>query len=73
MGKKVESKVKHCSQCGCNTLHHKNAKEMSFGESIAHLVLVIFTAGVWLLPLFLLLVWNSISSFGGWVCSKCGK
>lgn len=71
----VENKVKVCRCCGCKTLHHRNTKKMSTGESIGHLALVIFTAGLWLIPLILQNIWMGMTSpiAGGWVCSKCGS
>ena len=73
MARKLESAVKYCSRCQCNTEHIKNGKQLSVGESLAHLVLVLLTGGFWLIFLFIQLVWNSLSSIGGWTCSKCGK
>lgn len=75
MGVVVESKVIFCKGCDQKALHHRNTKKMSIGESLVHLVLVIFTGGLWLIPLIIKSIWNGITSpiAGGWVCSKCGS
>lgn len=71
MARKVAQELRGCENCGRDTLHYRNTKEMSW---LVHLVLAIFTAGVWLL------IWGVMAFYhvltkpigGKWTCSVCG-
>jgi len=71
MARKVDEQLRKCKSCGRETIHYKNTKEMSW---IMHLVLAIFTAGLWLIVWFLILIWHILTKpIGGrWTCSLCG-
>ncbi len=72
MARKVAEMLRPCKKCGRQTIHYKNTKEMSW---IMHLVLTIFTAGLWLVVWFILLIWHGLTKpIGGkWACSQCGS
>ncbi len=72
MARKVAEVLRHCKKCGRQTIYYKNTKEMSW---IMHLVLAIFTAGLWLIAWFFLLIWHGLTKpIGGKLtCSQCGS
>jgi hypothetical protein len=69
MAEKVQQKLMYCKICGRQTIHIRNTKEMSW---LMHLVLTIFTAGLWLIVLFFLLIWHGLTKpiDGKWTCSE---
>lgn len=71
----VENKMKHCSCCGQRSLHHRNVNKMSGGWIFVNLVLIVLTAGLWLIPLIPISLYYTVTNpiIGGWICSKCGK
>ena len=71
MARKVAEKLMLCKKCGRETIHFKNVKEMNW---IMHLVLAIFTAGLWLIVWFFILIWHIMTKpvGGKWTCSQCG-
>ncbi|WP_111860015.1 hypothetical protein [Acinetobacter sp. CFCC 10889] len=74
MAKKVAQQMMMCNSCGRKTLHQKNTKEISW---LMHLVLTIFTGGLWLIVWVLILMWHAIAkpasaAVNRWVCSQCG-
>jgi len=71
----VLEEMMYCDQCGHDTLHRKNAKKMSW---IMHILLTVFTAGLWLIVWGILFVWHIInksatSIANSWTCSSCGN
>jgi uncharacterized ion transporter superfamily protein YfcC len=75
MATKVAQQMMFCKSCGKQTLHQKNIKEMSW---LMHLVLTIFTAGIWLMIWVFILLWHMIAKPASavanrWVCSQCGR
>jgi len=75
MASVVLEKMMHCDKCGHDTLHKKNAKKMSW---ITHILLSIFTAGLWLPIWGILFTWHIInksatSVANSWTCSICGN
>ena len=77
MAKKIEQQIKFCKKCNKNTIHIKNGEEIRW---IMHLVLAIFTGGIWLIAFFAMLIWKGLTSpipgtggGSGWICGECGK
>ena len=75
MATKVAQQMMFCKSCGKQTLHQKNIKEMSW---LMHLVLTIFTGGIWLIIWVLMFLWHMVAKPASavanrWVCSQCGK
>jgi len=71
MAKKVAENILFCKKCNRKTLQYRNTKEMSW---LMHLVLAIFTAGIWLIVWFFIVFWHMLTKpIGGkWTCSQCG-
>lgn len=71
----VENKMKHCSCCRQRSLHHRNVNKMSSGWIFFNLVVIVLTAGLWLIPLIPISIYYTLTNpiIGGWICSKCGK
>ena len=71
MARKVAETLRYCKFCKRETIHYKNTKEMSW---IMHLVLTIFTAGLWIIIWFIIAIWHVLTKpIGGkWTCSVCG-
>lgn len=71
MAKKVAERILFCKKCNRETLQYRNTKEMSW---LMHLVLAIFTAGIWLIVWFFIALWHMLTKpIGGkWTCSQCG-
>ncbi|WP_188093930.1 hypothetical protein [Sulfurimonas sp. CVO] len=69
MAEKIQQKLMYCKTCGRKTIHIRNTKEMSW---LMHLVLTIFTAGLWLIVWFFLLIWHGFTKpiDGTWTCSE---
>ena len=70
----VEQRLRHCRGCQKQTIHYKNSRQMSW---VVHLVLTIFTAGLWLLLwigfVCLHMVLKPLTSLtSSWACSECG-
>ena len=75
MATKVAQQMMFCKSCGKQTKKKKNIKEMSW---LMHLVLTIFTAGIWLMIWVFILLWHMIAKPASavanrWVCSQCGR
>jgi hypothetical protein len=69
--KYVEQKLKNCKKCGRQTMHGRNNSKTTGLGILVHLILILFTAGVWLLPL---LIWKMMTAkFGGWKCTECTR
>ena len=71
MAHKVEQQMMFCSNEGKPTLHYRNNKEMSW---VMHLVLSIFTAGLWLVFWMFTAFFHVLTKpiAGKWTCSQCG-
>lgn len=71
MAVKVEQKMMFCPNEGRQTLHYRNNKEMSW---LMHLVLTIFTVGLWLLFWMITAIFHIFTKpiAGKWTCSQCG-
>jgi len=71
MAHKVAESLRYCKKCVRKTIHYKNTKEMSW---LMHLVLTIFTVGMWLVIWFVIMIWHVLTKpIGGkWTCSQCG-
>lgn len=71
MAYKVEQKMMFCQNEGKQTLHYRNNKEMSW---VMHLVLTIFTVGLWLVFWFITAFFHVLTKpiAGKWTCSQCG-
>lgn len=71
MSLKLLQQVKFCQHCNKNTMCNSNTKEMNW---IMHLVLCIFTLGIWLLIVPLIGLSHGLSKPSNkWICSECGK
>ncbi len=70
MTTKIQEKLLFCEVCEKKTIHHRNTKEMSW---VMHLVLAIFTAGLWILIWLLIMLWHVLTKpiAGKWYCSVC--
>lgn len=71
MAAKIEQSLEFCPQCNRKTVHYRQTKQMSW---LAHLVLAIFTAGVWLFIWLFIAMWHGLTKpIGGKkTCSQCG-
>lgn len=71
MAGKVEQSIEFCPNCNRKTLHIRQTKQMSW---LLHLVLAIFTGGLWLIVWGFLVFWHILTKpIGGKkVCSQCG-
>jgi len=71
MAKVVNQQVLQCRKCKRPTLHYQNTKQMSW---LMHLVLAIFTGGLWLIVWVFLLLWHGLTKpvNAKWTCSACG-
>lgn len=71
MPQTIEESLKHCKSCGKKTKHWRKGKRTGFVMALVHVVLVIFTMGIWLIPL---VIWYLLNKqIGGWECSECGR
>lgn len=71
MAKQIEETIKKCGKCKKKTKHMRNGKKTGFVMALVHVVLVIVTAGIWLIPL---IIWHLLNkSIGGWTCEECGS
>ena len=72
MSNKLDQKMIYCKRCDKDTIHYRNNKEINW---IMHLVLIILTVGIWLIPFALILIWHGLTKpiGGGWVCLNCGE
>ena len=71
MGKAIEETLKKCKRCKKKTIHVRNTNKAGFVMILIHVVLVIITAGIWLIPL---IIWHLLNkNIGGWTCQECGK
>ena len=69
MAKEIEETLKHCSMCNKQTKHMRNNTKTGLVMFLVHLVLTVFTWGVWLV---LLIIWKILNTkIGGWTCSEC--
>jgi len=67
----VEQTLAVCSRCGRETIHSRNGTQMNW---LMHLVLTLFTAGLWLPVFALALLFRVLfQPVGGWRCMTCGK
>ena len=66
MASKVEQQLIFCPREQRNTLFYRNAKSRNW---IMHLVLVLFTGGLWLIAMLFMKRGGS----GVWTCNQCGK
>ena len=67
--KVIEEKLNHCDKCECTTKHHRNNTKTGLIMILVHIVLTVFTMGLWLaLLIFYKLVTAKI---GGRKCSNC--
>ena len=71
MAKVIEEQLKACKQCKKTTKHHRNNTKSSGFMLLVHLVLTVFTVGIWLV---LVILWKILGAkVGGWKCSECGS
>jgi hypothetical protein len=56
-----------------NTKNQRNGGKTSFLMVLVHLLMIIFTAGIWLLLLIIYNIFNTESAFNNWECSVCGN
>ena len=71
MGKKAEHKIMYCNKCGKKTLHYR---QVSDTNSLANLLLTIFTGGLWLIVwLFSGFKSHTSKQLTSWTCSQCGN
>lgn len=72
MTSKVIEQIKHCKSYKRDTLHYRNTKEVSW---VMHLVLTIFTIGLWGIVLFIVLIFHILTKpiAGDYTCSICGS
>ena len=70
MAKKVAQQLRHCDNCGRDTLHFKNTKEMSW---LMHIGLTIITGGLWLGFWIVTTIYHGLTKPIGvaWTCSVC--
>ena len=69
--KAIEQQLKHCSRCEKTTIHQRNNTSIGFVMILLHIVLMVLTAGAWLV---LLIVWKLLTAkIGGWKCERCGR
>lgn len=65
----VEQKLKHCTKCEKETIHHRNNTKTGLIMILVHIVLTIATMGAWLV---LLVIWKLLTvKIGGWKCEAC--
>lgn len=71
MAQKIAQQQRFCKNCGVETTHQRNTKEMSW---FVHLVLAVFTAGLWLIVWLLVAIYHVLTKpIGGkWTCAACG-
>jgi hypothetical protein len=71
MAKYIEEILMKCGDCKKSTKHHRNNSKSSGFMILVHLVLTVFTVGIWLL---LAIIWKLLNhKVGGWKCSECNK
>ena len=69
MAKIIEEQMMNCSKCKKLTKHFRNNSKSSGFMILVHLLLTIFTFGIWLL---VIIVWKVLNAkIGGWKCSEC--
>lgn len=68
MARYVEECVKHCSRCRRSTRHHRTNTRSSGFMIMIHVLLTLFTAGLWLVPVILVKV--LACQIGGWRCTQ---
>jgi len=71
MAKVVQERMMTCKLCDKETLHRRNSKQLSWAM---HLVLFIFTLGIWFVIWLITLIWHGLTKPMGrnWICSECG-
>lgn len=71
MAKSIQKSLEWCENCNKKTIHFRETKQMSW---LMHLVLTIFTGGIWLIFFLLTSVFHVFTKpMGGKkTCSQCG-
>lgn len=81
---KIESMQAYCNQCNANVLAQRQVEEIEISKTnhILHLLLSIFTGGIWI-PMWILIAItgsfaNAVRALIGaplsyWHCTKCGR
>lgn len=67
----VQESLKYCKKCGAETKHWRNNTKSSGLMIVVHVILILATMGLWLIPLLLVKLLDT--RIGGWKCSVCGK
>ena len=72
---KIIEEIRPCEHCGTQTKQSKNSVQLNW---ILHLVLAIFTAGLWLIPFLCIVVYHafakvSVATGNNWVCTQCSN
>ena len=72
MAKTVDQQLRFCKICGQKTMQARNGKRISW---LMHLVLAIFTGGLWLIVFTIILFFHILTKpiGGGWTCLTCGS
>ena len=75
MVQSVVESVRYCNVCRHKTKHYKNEDRINW---LMHLVLLVITAGLWLIVMILgacvsILNTPLCGPEEGWVCANCGK
>ena len=67
MAKYIEETFKKCSKCKKKTTHSRSNSKSGTFAVLMHLILIICTAGMWLLPLLLFKL--MFVKVAGWTCT----
>ena len=69
----IEESIIHCNKCRSTTMHIRNAKSMTKAGLFGHLLMTVFTFGVWGLLVILDIIAIKITGGqkGKWHCKRC--
>lgn len=65
----IERSIRKCKKCKAKTFHFKTAKRMTLAGFIGHMIAVLLTGGLYLIPLLFIILFGNKGKWECYVCS----